>query len=810
MRRRTPRNPIPVALGLLAVIVIGSFLAVTKDIPFLNEPYEVKAAFRDSTGIKKGSPVRIAGVEVGRVTAVEPTSAGARSAVLTLAIREQGRPIKRDAAAKIRPRIFLEGNYFVELSPGRPGTAELAEGAVIPVDRTSTPVLLDDVLKALKSDVRADLRQTFYELSNTQLQGGGKALNRSLRDQPAAYKYSAIVAEALLGEKPHDLGKYLRAQGTVSEALDADPRALQDLITNFNRTAGALAERESDLRAGLRELPVTLRTALPTLSALNAAFPSVRSFARSALPGIRSTGPAIDAALPLVRQLRGLVGANELRGLSQDLRAATPSLAGLTRTAVPLLGELRAFASCTNEVLVPFGNSKLTDPNFPATGPVYQELPKSLVGLAGESRSFDANGQWFKVLGSGGTETVSLGNGLLGQTSSSFQGVNPPAQIARPPLRPDAPCENQAAAGPADHPGAGAAAHADRPELGAGARPRGQGADDGGRGPARRARGQGLEGEGARRGRHPRRAARRHQGPEGGPMILTLRKNVRYIVALLGLAAIALAVASYILKEQGVRIPFASEGPVRISAVLDNAQAVTPGQGQTVQVAGVQVGKIATVELEEGRAKLGLDIEPKFMDSGLIKTDATALLRPRTPLKDMYLQVFPGKRDGTPIRKGFELPLRNTMTDVDLDEILSALDGRTRDYLTLLVNGAGNGLKDRGGDLAEVFRRFEPTVRDLARVNRSVAGERVALRRLVSSLAGLNGKLAERPQDLSQLVTASNATFGAFASEDQNLKATVSELPATLSARPGRSGTSSRWPTSSGRRPGRSPRRCRR
>ena len=264
-------------------------------------------------------------------------------------------------------------------------------------------------------------------------------------------------------------------------------------------------------------------------------------------------------------------------------------------------------------------------------------------------------------------------------------------------------------------------------------------------------------------------------------MILTLRKNIRYIAALIGLAAIALAVAGYILSQQGARIPFLSEGPVRISAVLDTAQAVTPGQGQTVQVAGVQVGKIAEVELVDGRARLGLDIEPKWMKAGLIKTDARALLRPRTPLKDMYLQVFPGERNGDAIRKGHVIPLQNTLTDVNLDEILSALDGRTRDYLTLLINGTGEGVKgESGGELAEVFERFEPTVRDLARVNSAVATERVALRRLVSSLAGLNGELARKPQELSGLVTAANATFGAFASEDENLKATVSELPATL------------------------------
>lgn len=264
-------------------------------------------------------------------------------------------------------------------------------------------------------------------------------------------------------------------------------------------------------------------------------------------------------------------------------------------------------------------------------------------------------------------------------------------------------------------------------------------------------------------------------------MLLTLRKNLGYIFTLIGLAAIGLFVAGYILVQQGIRLPVLSDAPVRITATLDTAQAVTPGQGQTVQVAGVQVGKIAAVKLIDGRAQLGLDIEPKWIDNGLIKTDATALLRPRTPLKDMYLQVFPGERKGgEPIKKDFNLPLRNTLTDVNQDEILAALDGRTLDYLTLLLNGTSRGLKGRGGDLAEVFKRFEPTFRDLGRVNRAVAGERGALRRLIASTGRLNGELAKRPDRISRLVSTSNTTFGAFASEDENLRSTVSELPATL------------------------------
>ncbi len=442
-RARRVSRPIPYAIALIAVVIIGSYLAVTKNIPYLNEPFTIQAAFKDTNGMKKGSPVRIAGVNVGEVTEVKPTSAGARAAVVTMAIKDSGRPIKTDATMKIRPRIFLEGNFFVEVSPGRPGSKELPEGGMIAADQTSNPVQFDQVLQALKSDVRADLRSTFAELLGTEANGGAKAFNRSLDFQPAAYRFSAIVSEALLGEKPGDLRRFLGNQGTVYAALDADPAALQGLITNFNTTTAALADREADLRAALRELPVTLRTALPTLSSLNAAFPAVRRFATAALPGVRSTGPTVDAVLPLVTQLRGLVSRGELRGLSQDLRASTPPLTRFARTTVPLLGELRTLASCASTTLIPYGNQTLDDPNFPATGPVYEEFPKSLAGLAGESRSSDANGQFFKVLGSGGLETVSLGNGLVGAATRPMKGVNPPPQKSVPPLEANAPCENQ-------------------------------------------------------------------------------------------------------------------------------------------------------------------------------------------------------------------------------------------------------------------------------------------------------------------------------------------------------------------------------
>ena len=444
MKRRRSQGMSTFAAGLIALLVIGfgTYLGFTKKIPFQGS-HEIRAAFRSSNNIRLNSPVRIAGVEVGKVTKVEPTGTGARSAFVTMKINDNGRPIHADATAKIRPRIFLEGNFFVDLSPGSPSAPVLDDGDTIPVGQTSTPVQFDQVLKTLDKPTRDDLGLTLGELAKAYDAGFGKNFNATLEDQAPAFKFSAIVLEALQGRREHDLSGVVRDVGTISAALDRSPPRLRSFLENFNIFARSLAVEREALGRTIEELPRTLAASSPALDALNASFPSVRRLARGALPGVRSSGPAIAALRPLVRQLRGLVSENELRGLSRSLRRATPNLVGLSGSSVPLLGQLRALSSCVNSTILPWSNDTVPDPNFPAQGKVFQTGVKWLPGAAGESRSFDANNQWFKVLGSGGVETFQLGEGFFGTSALPIAGVNPPKPTSRPPLRPEEPCENQ-------------------------------------------------------------------------------------------------------------------------------------------------------------------------------------------------------------------------------------------------------------------------------------------------------------------------------------------------------------------------------
>nr|MBA3359165.1 MCE family protein [Thermoleophilaceae bacterium] len=229
MRKRGRFSAFQVGLAAMLLIAIASFFAFTKDIPFTRGT-EIKAVFKDTSALGVNSPVRIAGVEVGKVSKVEAAAEDSSASMVTMQIKDDGLPLHTDARVKIRPRIFLEGNFYVELRPGSPSAPELGDGDMIPIQQTAIPVQLDQVLKALEKDTRVDLREALAELFRAYSDDAGKSFNSSLQFQPDAYRFSSRVNEALLGKNPHDLSDYIRDQGTVAAALDRNPGQLKALI----------------------------------------------------------------------------------------------------------------------------------------------------------------------------------------------------------------------------------------------------------------------------------------------------------------------------------------------------------------------------------------------------------------------------------------------------------------------------------------------------------------------------------------------------------------------------------------------------
>jgi phospholipid/cholesterol/gamma-HCH transport system substrate-binding protein len=263
--------------------------------------------------------------------------------------------------------------------------------------------------------------------------------------------------------------------------------------------------------------------------------------------------------------------------------------------------------------------------------------------------------------------------------------------------------------------------------------------------------------------------------------VRAIRKHIGDFLAVLVLAVIALGVAGYILanQESRPRVPFVEDKPFQLKIALSDAQAVIPGQGQSVRVAGVKVGLIGGVKLEEGQAVVTVDIDKKYVKDLDLRTDTTALLRPRTGLKDMFIELEPGTGPQK-LRENDTIPVTNTAPDVDPDEFLSALDSDTRSYLQLLINGAGKGLDGNGDDLREVFRRLGPTERSLNEVTGAIGERRHQLRRLVTNYGSLLDELSNKDTELVRLVDESNAVFQSFASEEANIRASVQRLPGTL------------------------------
>jgi phospholipid/cholesterol/gamma-HCH transport system substrate-binding protein len=419
----------------LVVILVATYFGFTKANPFAN-PFELQAVVRDAQNLKPRAPVRIAGVDVGRVTKIEAAEDGEPAATITMELRDDALPVHKDATVDIRSRILLEGNFFVDLKPGSPSAADFESGDTIPVTRTTASVTLPDILSVLRSDVRTDLQTLLREYGSEGLgNGGAEALNQAIPSFEPAYRFSALTNDALLGVEPEeDLQRLMRGQQRVAEALADDPEALRELVTDLNTTAGALASQDSALAAAVPALRDTLRAGQPALAELNAALPTLRVFSREALPGVRSSVAALDAAMPWIGQARQLVQEDELKGLAADLRQAVPSLVRLNRRLIPFLQQTRALSSCTNRVLVPFVEDEIPSIEEGNSGhSVREQINRSFVGLAGESRNHDANTPLFHIQG---VAPMKL-------TAGRIEPAAPPDPTTPPPHRPDVPCETQ-------------------------------------------------------------------------------------------------------------------------------------------------------------------------------------------------------------------------------------------------------------------------------------------------------------------------------------------------------------------------------
>ncbi len=461
---RNYRGPQPWIFGAFVALLLAAslYLAFAKQLPWSSDGYTVKATFENAATLRETAPVRIAGITVGEVISVEGTGAGAE---VTFTVDEDGQPIHADAEAEIRPRLFLEGNFFVDLQPGSPGTPELDDGGEIPITQTATAVQLDEVLALLQEPQRRGLQRLLdgygtaltYEPTaaddadqdpSVSGESGAESLNDAFRYGGAAGRNTAIVSEALLGERPHDLSGMIAAAGDTFDELASREQQLPELITNFNVTAGAFATESENLSQSIALLDPTLAETEVSLRHLSDALPPLRALAREGRAGIQELPETIDAFDPWLDQAGQLLRDDELGGLSQLLRGAAPGLAETSAATKRLFPITDRVSRCTTENLVPTADTVITADGFDTNQPNFQEFFYGAVQLGGAGQGFDGNGSYIRLQPGGGPELVSATNPggpindtrVFGTTIEAPDGVQPVLPDTPPAFRMDVPC----------------------------------------------------------------------------------------------------------------------------------------------------------------------------------------------------------------------------------------------------------------------------------------------------------------------------------------------------------------------------------
>ena len=264
-----------------------------------------------------------------------------------------------------------------------------------------------------------------------------------------------------------------------------------------------------------------------------------------------------------------------------------------------------------------------------------------------------------------------------------------------------------------------------------------------------------------------------------------LRAHLRDVLAIIGLLLAGLFAVTVILINQRLVlpdwVPLIGTDRFALEADFSTAQAVTPGQGQSVDIAGIKVGEVSSVRLENGHAVVGMDIDNKY--APLIHDNASLLLRPKTGLNDMVVEVDPGTQSTPEIKENSTVPLASTQPQVNPDEFLASLDADTQQFLKLLLANGAEALdpaKGRDVALSNALRRLDPFARDIARISGALVTRRQNIANSIHNFQLLSTELGNRDPDLVNFVDSSNDVLASFAKEESSIRSAVQELPSTL------------------------------
>ena len=451
---RSPREKArlrPELLGVLVLLglIFAFYVSATKELPFVSSGNKVHLVFSSANQIAPNAPVRIAGVNVGKVESIE--AGPGHTADVTVSVGDEAMPLHTDATARIRPRTFLEGAFFVDLTEGSPSAPELPEGGTIPVGQTSDPVQFDQILTTLQPSVRVSLRSALRGLGTSLADGGARGINRTIPVLRPLFTDTAIVSDAFTGTAPNDLAGAIQSSSKIATALAHDQPRLGSLVSGFSTVAAALSSRQRQLGQTISGLDDVLRESPPTLDAIRAATPDADSLVSATRPLLRRAPSVINPSVPLSGQVHKLLQPSQLPAFVSLAAPTVRSLAQAAPGTTVAFAGLRAPTSCLLHNALPVLKSPVDDGALTSGQPVYRELLYSLTGLASASRNYDGNGFATRYYAGFGDELVATPFGspsskLVGLFDDTISGSRPAKPPEAPPLRPDVPCTQDAPA----------------------------------------------------------------------------------------------------------------------------------------------------------------------------------------------------------------------------------------------------------------------------------------------------------------------------------------------------------------------------
>lgn len=375
--REQRRGALVVAIGLLLLAV-----AFTDQVPFLGGSggRTVVARFAQANQVDTATPVRVHGVDVGRVAALRAGPGNTTDVVMS--ITTAGVHLHRDASAQIRWRTLLGGSMYIDLAPGSPSAPPLS-GVISPV-RTETQVDWDQLNNIYPTPTRRAFQQMLAGFS-----GGLSAPVQEGRTLHVLGPDASVLgqgSDALRGEQIGDLPRLVRTTAATVRALSADTRSLQGLVTGADGTLAVTASHNAALSRAIQLSPPALDSTLQTSNTVNRMLYDLDPLVSQLEPGARELGPATQVMRPMLERMNRVL--NDTRPLLRAAPAAVRGLGTMARQGAPLMASLRPLVARLNTNLIPWlgqtdGDTRLR--LYQAIGPFFSALDDSL-------GSYDANG----------------------------------------------------------------------------------------------------------------------------------------------------------------------------------------------------------------------------------------------------------------------------------------------------------------------------------------------------------------------------------------------------------------------------------